>query len=256
MTKTQAFVLKTQDYRDTSLLCSFYTRDFGKIRGIIKGIRDTRARFGSTLEPFSLNEILFYKRRKGGDLHQVTQIDLVDLFPDVRQDLERLAYASYFTDLLNELVEVEDPNPGIFDLMRESLLFLSSGASPKRCARVFEVKLLEHLGFMPEIKACAVCQAKDPDPAYFNVSIGGIRCKACQDKQGMGSSGSSASIPVSRGALNFLEHVRRSEVKDLYNIKVAHEVGAEIEKILRRFVDFHLQSKLKSVTFIEKMEFN
>ena len=65
-TKTLAFTLKTQDYRDTSLLGYFYTRDHGKVRGIVKGIRDTRARFGSTLEPFSLNEILFYKRRKGG----------------------------------------------------------------------------------------------------------------------------------------------------------------------------------------------
>ncbi len=61
--KTQAFILKTQVYRDTSLLGDFYTRDHGRIKGVIKGIRDTRARFGSTLEPFSLNEILFYKKK-------------------------------------------------------------------------------------------------------------------------------------------------------------------------------------------------
>ena len=67
-TKTQAFVLKTKPYRDTSLLAYFYTKDFGKINGIVKGIRDTRARFGGMLEPFSLNEILFYRKRRGGDL--------------------------------------------------------------------------------------------------------------------------------------------------------------------------------------------
>ena len=172
-TKTLAFVLKTQDYRDTSLLGSFYTKEHGKIRGIVKGIRDARARFGSTLEPFSLNEILFYRRRRGGDLHQVTQIDLIQLFPEVREDLERLATASYFAELLNELVEVEDSNSGIFDLMRDSLRFLASGASCKRSARIFEVKLLDLLGFMPEIRACVKCQAKDPQPAYFSVSLGG-----------------------------------------------------------------------------------
>ncbi len=252
-TKTLAFVLKTQDYRDTSLLGSFYTREYGKIRGIVKGIRDSRARFGSTLEPFSLNEILFYRRKRGGDLHLVTQIDLLDLFTNVRQDLERLSYASYYTDLLNELVESEDANPQIFDLMKDSLLFLSTGASPKRGARIFEVKLFEYLGLMPEIKTCTICQAKDPDPAYFSVSLGGIHCGQCENARGQSKG---TSIPVSRGALNFLEHVRRSAIKDLYNVKVSQGVGEELEKVLRRFVDFHLSKKLKSVVFLEKMGFN
>ena len=92
-TKNQAFILKTQDYRDTSILGDLYTKDYGRIRGIVKGIRDTRARFGSTLEPFSLNEILFYRRRKGGDLHLVTHVELTDLFQDVREDLARCVVA-------------------------------------------------------------------------------------------------------------------------------------------------------------------
>ena len=248
-TKTQAFVLHTQDYRDTSMLGSFYTRDFGKIRGIVKGIRDTRSRFASSLEPFSLNEILFYRRRRGGDLHQVTQVDCVSSFSGLREDLERLSYASYLTELLNELVEVEDPSPEIFDLMNDSLLFLETGASPKRVARIFEVKLLESLGLVPEIRSCVVCEAKSPNPTYFNVGLGGIHCKPCLPKE------DSVSFPVSKGTLSFLERVRRSDIQALYNVKVSQEVGEELEKILRRFVDFHLQSKLKSVIFLEKMAF-
>ncbi|OIO38278.1 MAG: DNA repair protein RecO [Candidatus Omnitrophica bacterium CG1_02_49_16] len=245
VTKTRAFALKTQDYRDTSLLATFYTRDYGKIRGIVKGIREAPVRFSSTVEPFSLNEILFYKRKKGGDLHLITQIDLEDLFTEVRGDLERLSYASYFIDLLNELVETEESNPAIFDLLHDALLFLSTKASCKRTARIFEVKLFESLGLMPEIKACVMCQAAHPTPAYFNVSLGGIACKNCSESGG---------LPVSKGTLNFLEHVRRSPFNELRPVKVSCEVGEELEKILRRFVDFHLSNKLRSVTFMEKME--
>ncbi len=249
-TKTQAFVLRTQDYRDTSALANFYTRDHGKIHGIIKGIRDTRYRFGSTLEPFSLNEILFYRRRRGGgDLHQVTQVDALDLFPRIREDLERLSYASYFTELLDTLVEGESPSTEVFDLFKGSLFFLASGASPRRSARIFELKLLDLLGFMPEIKACVGCRAENPDPAYFHIASGGICCKNCVPD-------SSSRMPVSRGTLNFLEHVRRSNVQALYNVKVSQEVGEELEKVLRRFVDFHLPGKLKSVVFLEEMGFN
>jgi DNA repair protein RecO (recombination protein O) len=244
--KTQAFVLKTQDYRDTSLLAYFYTKDFGKIHGIVKGIRDSRGRFGSSLEPFSLNEIVVYRRKRGGDLHQVTQVDLLNLFSGVREDLERISYASYFVELVNEMVELEEPNTGLFSLLKDSLCFLESGASPKRAARIFELKLLEELGFMPEIQHCVVCQAENPEEAYFAVSYGGIHCASCKNAE-------SAGFPVSKGTLQFLDHVRREPVKALYPVKVSSGVGEELEKILRRFVDFHLPHKLKSVAFLEKV---
>ena len=266
-TKTLALVLAKQDYRDTSLLVDFYTRDFGKIKGIVKGIRDGRERYGSTLEPFSLNEILFYKRKRGGDLHQVTQVELVDLYPAVREDLERLSYASYFIELMDELTEVEVADPEIFGLVTDLLAFLGSGASAKRAARIFEIKFFELLGLMPEIRVCVICRAEFPDQAFFSVKQGGIYCKACAAKAQQGRltpggfggatvAATGVGIPVSRGTINFLEHARRAAVKDLYQVKVAQEVGEELEKVLRRFVDFHLQRKLNTVTFLEKMGFN
>lgn len=258
-TKAEAFILKTQDYRDTSLLADLYTRDYGKIRGIVKGIRDSRARFGSTLEPFSLNEILFYKRKRGGDLHQVTHVELLDLFLQVREDLDRLAYASYFGELLNELVEVEDPSPETFDLFKDALGFLGSGASLKRCARIFEVKLFGLLGMMPEIRSCVACGKEDPDPAYFSAPQGGIRCRQCNTKAAASSSRPrlvDVSIPVSRGTLNFIDRAHRSAFKDLQHVKVAHEVGVELEKILTRFAEYHLPTKLKTLVFLEKIGLN
>ena len=247
-TKTQAFILKTQDYRDTSILGDFYTRDFGKIKGIVKGVRDARGRFGSTLEPFSLNEILFYRRKRGGDLHQVTQFEVLEFFPALREDLERLGTASYFTELLDELVEAVEANTAIFRLLQDALSFLSGGASPKRTARIFEVKLLELLGLMPEIRSCVVCRSGDVEAASFSVPMGGIVCRACRETK------EAPGVPVSRGALNFLEHARRKAFENLRPVKVSREVGEDLEKMLRRFVDFHLPNKLKSVTFLEKME--
>lgn len=249
--KDEAFVLRTQDYRETSLLATFFTREHGKIRGIVKGIRDTRARFGSTLEPFSLNEILFYRRKRGGDLHLVTQVETLDLFRAVREDLDRLSFASYFTELLNELTEAEDPSPEAFDLMKESLKLLSSGVSAKRAARIFEIKLLELTGLMPETRACVVCRAESPDPAYFNPAWGGIRCAVCQSKAA-GENGASG-LRLSQGTLHFIDHVQRANVGELANVKVAQGVGEELERMLRRFVDYHLSSKLKSMVFLEKM---
>lgn len=244
-TKTEAFVLKTQDYRDTSLLATFYTPDYGKVKGIIKGVRDTRARYGSMLEPFSRNEILFYRRKRGGDLHQVTQVDVLEMYAAVREDLEKLAYASYMTELVDAMTETEDPNPDIFFLLKDAMVFLQSGASARRAGRIFEWKLLELVGHKPEIHQCVVCRSALNEDALFSVSLGGMRCKNCSRE--------SAGIPVSRGTLNFLDHVERSSFAAMEQIKVAQEVGEALEKMLRRFVDFHLPGKLKSLTFMEKM---
>ncbi len=248
-TKTEAFVLKTQDYRDTSLLAEFYTRDHGKIRGIIKGVRDARGSYGSTLEPFSLNEILFYRRRRGGDLHQVTQVDLLDPFQAVREDLDRLGYASYVIELLNRFVEVEDPTPELFHLLRDTLEFMAAGSSPRRAARIFEIKFFGLLGLMPEMTECVVCRTRAFEGGvYFSVALGGIHCRGCRAGEGGGTS-----VPLSKGALNFFGHVRRSSVKVLEGVKVSQEVGEELEKALRRFVDYHLSYPLKSVLFLQKL---
>src|SRR3989338_5146452 len=151
------------------MLVHFYTRDFGKIQGIVKGIRDGSNRFGGTLEPFSLNEILFYRRKRGGDLHLVTYVECLDAYPDVRGDLERLAQACYCTELLNELSGAEDPSPASFDLFPDVLGFLGTGASPRRAARIFEIKLLGELGLMPETRACVSCGRTAPGPAQLSV---------------------------------------------------------------------------------------
>ena len=249
--KTLAFVLKTQDYRDTSLLGDFYTRDFGRIRGVVKGVRGARAQFGSTLEPFSLNEILFYRRRRGGDLHLITQVELVDSFPTVREDLERLTTASYCIELLSELVEGEFDGPELFDLLKDTLKFLESGASSRRTARIFEVKLLDSLGLMPEVKSCVRCRADAPDPAYFNPAFGGIVCQNCRKS----FYGDGSGLPVSLGALHFLDHARRAPLAQLGPVKVSRGVGEEAERVLRRFTDFHLSNRLKTLLFMEKMGF-
>ncbi|MEK0324528.1 MAG: DNA repair protein RecO, partial [Nitrosopumilus sp.] len=112
-THTQAFVIKTQDYRDTSLLGTFYSQDLGKFRAIVKGGRDGRARYGSTLEPFSLNELAVYKR-KHGDLHMVTGAELIERYDSVRRDLQSLGLATYMAELLDQLTDIGGPHFELF----------------------------------------------------------------------------------------------------------------------------------------------
>lgn len=245
--KTKAFVLKTQDYRDTSLMATFATQDFGKIKGIVRGIRDGRGRFGSTLEPFSLNEIVFYKRRRG-DLHQITQVELIDLFHELRSDLEALGHCSYMSELLDQLTEEEDRPKGPFDILWDALQFMRGGASCKRTVRIFEMKLLNMLGLLPEVLKCVECGLgfRQSESIFFSPQSGGILCQSCRGEDPV-------ALPVSKGTLLFMQKASQLPFSELERFKVSHAVGVDLERAMKQFLEFHLSFRLKSVEFLEKM---
>ena len=77
--KTEGIVLKTFDFRETSRIATFFTRDFGKVKGVLKGIRKDPKKFGSSIEKFSVNDIVYYQYRNN-DIHLVSHCDMKDIF--------------------------------------------------------------------------------------------------------------------------------------------------------------------------------
>ena len=242
--KTLAYVLGTRDYRDTSLLATFCTRDFGKVKAIIKGGRDARYRYGSTLEPFSLNEIIVYHRRRG-DLHLVTAAELVERYEPVRRDLESLATATYFLELVDQLTDAGHSNEDVFDLLGEALTWLSRGASWRIGARIFEIKLMQRLGFMPELTECVRCGQAQQE-AYFSIPSGGIVCSECRKGEG-------PLVFASQAALEFLGRAQAEPFAGLDTLKPDLETLDRIDKLMRQFVDSHLGYRPRSLSFMEKI---
>src|SRR3989338_4787948 len=152
---TEAVVLNRRDFRETSILATFYSKDFGKIKGILKGIRGDRSRYGSSSELFGLNKIVFYEK---------TQSDLVDGLFGIRKDLSAIAYATYFVELVDELTEPAEKNEAIFELLIGCLRLLAKGMEPTKIARIFEIRLLTLLGFGPT--------AEGPSVKGIKVSMG------------------------------------------------------------------------------------
>ncbi len=240
---TQAFVLRTRDYRDTSLMATFYTWNFGKLKAIVKGGREARLRYGSTLEPFSLNEILVYHRRRG-DLHLVTSAELIERYERVRRDLEALGTASYVTELVDEMTDSGQAHPEIFMLIRETLEFLQKGGRPWLAARTAEVKLMQNLGLMPELSVCVRCAVRIGEEAYFSISSGGVVCPKCRKGEG-------PLVASPRAVLEALGAIREKGFEAPAELSKANE--ERTERLLRRFVDYHLAYAPKSLKFLEKI---
>ena len=153
--KTEAIVLRSWDFSESSLVISFYTRELGKINGLAKGIKSRREKYGGYLQPFTYNDIVFYQKIHTG-LCTISQCNLRDFFPAIREDLEKTAYASYFVELIDKTTPVQDENIEIFNLLLRSLTLLST-EDAKKVSRIFEIKLLDLLGLMPTITNCIHC---------------------------------------------------------------------------------------------------
>lgn len=245
--RSEAIVLRRQDIRETSLILTFYTKDFGKIKGIMRGVRGMRGQYGGgSFEILSHDEIIFYDRKKS-DLFTTSQCDLIEFFNPIRQSLERLAYAAYITELLDSVTTLGDKNERVFDLLLNSLRLLSGEASPRRAARIFEIKLLSLLGIMPTLESCANCAKSVDSSAKFSVTQGGLICKNCltSDKN---------AHAIMQGTIKFIEHIRALPFEKVARVKVANAVGRELESTLRKFLDYHIERRLRSLEFIKEIE--
>ena len=251
---TDAIVLRKHNIRETSLMGVFYTRDFGKIRGLIKGARGPRGTLGYQVQIFTLNRIVFYDCRRSG-VHTVSQCDLLDFFESIREDILRTSYACYFIELIDAFTEDKDASSSekIYNLLLNSLELLKTKASPKRISRILEIKLLMVSGLMPRLDKCVLCDKpidfrhSKADKARFSYKSGGLICQGCLKED-------SDSCRILPGTAHFIDHVGRAPYEKAAMIKVSKGVGIELEEIMKKFLDYHLDRQIKSLEFLRKIE--
>ena len=247
-----AIILRERDIRETSLLVVFYTRDFGKIRGLIKGVRGPKGPLGYQVQVFTLSKVVFYDSKRSG-IHTVSQCDLIDFYESIREDIVKTSYACYFVELVDVLTEEKDINAEIFDLLLNSLELLKGESSPKRISRILEIRLLMLSGLMPRLDSCQICDSQIDfmRPSFnkvkFSYKSGGLLCERCVSHD-------SSSSSIMAGTAQFIDHVERAPYERLSRIKVSKDVGIELEKIMSNFIAYQLDKEIKSLKFIEKIQ--
>jgi DNA repair protein RecO (recombination protein O) len=233
--KTEAIVLNTQNFRQTSLIANFYTRDFGKFSGLLKGMREDTAKFNSNLDVFSLNEIIFYKKINSS-LHLISQCDLKKDFRLIKTDLERIRKAFSLVELVNILTVQEDKNERIFDLILACLEQLEKNSHSDKILIIFKIKLLDFCGFKPHLNSCVSCNNKIIAQARFSLKLGGLLCERCQGKD-------IKSRTVFRGTVASILYIEKNNFDDVLRLGMNQAIRRELNRVLDEFLEFHLDKK-------------
>ena len=240
--KTEGIVLKNFDFRETSRIATFFTRDFGKVKGILKGIRKDPKKFGSSVEKFSVNDIVYYRYRNS-DLHLISHCDMKDFYSGLRQDLERMTAASYASELIDTLMPVEEQNLEIYNLMQAFLNGLQSTQDVSKLVQTFQIKILSLSGFQPHLETCVSCRKNVEDKPRFSLRLGGLLCGVCKDSAG-------EATPISLGAVASILHIQRNNWDAALRLGMAPFIKKELKYVLNHFLVFHLERQLRSTRFL------
>lgn len=239
-TECESIILGVMDYREADRLVTFFCQEHGKLRGVARGAKRSRQRFGGALEPFARLHLQIVLRE---GLVQVQGADILTVFSGIRADLPRIGCAGYACELVDRLLPEGIANPRLFRLLAAFLEFLDHSPSTGSARRFFEINLLNILGYRPAIEHCAGCgtDLAGLERLGFSATAGGLLCRSCN----------AGAMPVAAATVSLLQRcltTGRFGVVD-FTIPALAEAG----KLLDASIAIHLSRPLNSLAFLHEL---
>jgi DNA repair protein RecO (recombination protein O) len=177
--KSAAVVIGSFPLGESDRVVTFFSREFGKIRGVARAARRIRSRFGGSLELLTLGQLVFFDTGRS-DLVRIDHFDVVRPFARVRGDLDRLGQGAWIAECTARLTADRDPHAAVFGLIVRALGSLDDGRPPRRVAVAFGIRCVEMLGHRLRADACVGCGRRSAAPVAIDVEAGGVVCAECE----------------------------------------------------------------------------
>ncbi len=234
-------MLRVRNLGEADRIVTVYTQERGKLNAVARGARRIRNRLLSPTQLFTHGLYLIFR---GQGLHNLSQAEIIQSGQELRDDLEKFAYASYLTELLDALTAEEDPAESIFSLLASALALTAKGRL-ELAARAFEIRLMRELGYEPELHACLSCRESVRENLYFTEQ-GGILCQRCAPQV-------RDRMPISNGAWELMKKFLEWDFSKLTVLHPAGNLEEELRRVMRKYLDFRLEYPLKSLDFLETL---
>lgn len=233
--RDEGVVLRTIRLGEADRIITFVTHGHGKVRAVAKGVRKTKSRFGSRLEPFSHVALQLYE---GRELDIVTQADTLDHFRPIRDDLDRVAAAMSMLEAVDHVAQEREPNARLYQMLVGALRSIAARRAPL-VVPAFFLKLLAAEGFEPALDACVTCGSID-ELVAFDLAEGGVLCRTC--RQG---------VPVSDDALTLMRAILGGGLARVLELDTSPAV-AEVDALAIRLVEHHVERRLRSSHLLDR----
>ncbi len=241
--RTEAVVLRTRNLGEADKILTLFTKDRGKVSAVARGSRRPRNHLMGVSQLFTHSNFLIFR---GKNLDSVSQGTIINAWLNLREDLLKMAYASYIVELVDRLTEEYDPSASVYSLLVAVFDRLQIDGLETRLARFFELRFLRLIGLEPQLQRCVGCDTIMTDTGNqlrFSPREGGVLCYRCQRSR-------TDTLSLSLGAYQIMRWLSDADIDRLSVLQMPKVVEDEVEETLRSFLNFHLQRPLKSLEFL------
>jgi DNA repair protein RecO (recombination protein O) len=247
---TPAILLRRIDFSDFDFIIIFFTLSHGKLSVIAKNAKKSSKRFPGILEPFSFVDLV-YNTGRGHRLPVLQEASLKQVFPEIRKNIEKTAYASYWAELINTWMEEGQEHKQLFYLFLHMLEGLDLGYMlGENLSILFQVRFMVISGLHPNLTCCITCKTKiehiSSSTIFFDLGNGGIVCQTC-------GSHSKYHISFSKGTLKQLLWIQDKAFPAASKVRFSHQATQEGLLFLEAFVPYHLGKEPKSLKFLHQI---
>jgi len=234
-----ALVIRSREYGESDRLLTLFSREYGKIQAVAKGVRKPKSRQRAGAQLFTYAEYLLHK---GKSLDTVNQASPKESFPHLWTDLEMSMAATAMAELLDLATLLGQPHTELFTLTFSSL-FLVESCEPSLVQCAYALKLMNYLGYRPRFIDCAECgQRVQGERLLFSPNTGGVVCRQCQTQ------GSPLIVGrwVSGGSLGLMRQLLQGELEKLNRLRWNQWSKKEILDTSQYFCEQTLDKQLRS----------
>ncbi|MDA1192810.1 MAG: DNA repair protein RecO [Candidatus Poribacteria bacterium] len=249
--KDLAIVIHSFPLAEADRIITFCTPQHGKVRAVAKNCRKVKSPYGASLELFNVGELVFFVKGNRS-LQNVNSFDVSNAVGKRLRDPVSLAYASYLSELIGELLLENDPNPTLFGLLEAGLNAVAVAKTLRelqQIARSFELKALTFTGYRPHLVDCVVCGASlSGEQAAVGLQLGGTLCEehAATDR----------SLVVDASTLEAARELRRTPFTDIALYELTAKERVELKALLSRFLAYRVERPLRCADYIDSLEKN
>lgn len=232
--KTKGIVLAENNMGDFDKMLTILTPN-GKIGCSAKGSRRPKSQLMAGSQFLCFGEYMLFK---GTNTYTIKSCDTIELFYNIRTDLDKLQYASHITKIIQDVTDENQNTYKILQLYLNTLYVISeTNMDLEFVLSTFKLRLLCLLGFTPIIKNCTECK-KEEDLYYFSLKDNGLKCNNC-GKQDKGA------IQISETTKKAIMYIIMAPAKKLYSFDISEENKKQLSMISKLYMDVKLEKQYK-----------
>jgi DNA repair protein RecO (recombination protein O) len=246
-----AIVLRVTEHGDYDKIITCLTLKRGKMSLIAKGAKKSIKRFAGVLELFSvLNLVWSFGRGRG--LPVLKEASVVHPFEQIRTDITRTAYASYWCELVYAWMEQGQRQVFVYTLLEYALDQLDRGTMPEHALQIiFQLRFMTLSGFRPGFDHCHNCRKPLEEFGHssvaFDVKRGGLLCEEC-------APGAAGLFSLSKGTVKLLSWVLSAPLEKLHRPRFSKQAIDESLRMIESFVPYYLGKETKSLKFLKQLD--